>query len=275
MYELNYVKKRKRRKVVAIIAGISSIVVATLAIVSFLGRFVGTFTVNLDTGNVKLALFDSHMFETPSTFMRVPDLPSFQEYTYSHFDSIGDDVIDSDESDYLMGANYNRDRSAVTSVNYFKYTFYIRNVGTMDAQYQMQIKILESQAAKDGRKIDDTLRVMVYENKEIDEHTNKTVYARKATVPHYDENGELSYEEAISVREDAATPANPFRGYAKMFESSDIITTISVDDFGMDEYKRYTIVMWLEGYDLQSNSLDNAPVGATIKIGVEINAYEI
>lgn len=274
MYELNYVKKRLRRVWVAIIGGVSATVVAALSIVSFLGRFVGTFTVNLDTGNVSLALFDSHLFENPTTYMRIAELPSFHEYTYSYFDTIGDDVIDSDQTDYLLGAIRDEATENPTSVNFFKFTYYVKNVGTVMAGFRMQIKIIDSQAGDDGRKLDDTLRVMLYSNYTEDDHSNKTVYARQSTVPHYDEDGQISYKEAISIREDVATPSEPFQGYAEVFESSDTIATISVNGFGMDQSIRYTLVLWLEGYDLQSNSTRNAPKDAKIKIGVEINAYE-
>ena len=52
MYNSEFVKKKKRRKVVAVITGISSITVAALVIISFLGKYVGTFTVKLESGSV-------------------------------------------------------------------------------------------------------------------------------------------------------------------------------------------------------------------------------
>ena len=59
MYELEYVRKRKRKIRAAIIGGISAIGVSVLVIVAFLGRFVGTFTVTVDNGEVKLALSET------------------------------------------------------------------------------------------------------------------------------------------------------------------------------------------------------------------------
>ena len=83
MYELEYVKKRKRRKVALLVGGVSTIVVTSLAIVSFLGRFVGTFTVSLETRNVDLTLSEKSDFANRSSYLRVNNVSHFQEFTYS------------------------------------------------------------------------------------------------------------------------------------------------------------------------------------------------
>ena len=88
MYELDYVRKRKRRRRVAIVGGISAMVVTTLGIVAFLGRYSGTFTVSLESKDVQLTLSTQSNFETRSSFLRVKDVPSFQEYTYCDFRKI-------------------------------------------------------------------------------------------------------------------------------------------------------------------------------------------
>ena len=92
MYELEYVRKRKRKKIAAIVAGISTIVISALIIVSFLGRFVGTFTVSLDTGNVELTLGDSYSFEKQTSYLRIDELPSLEETYYAALPS--DDYLD-------------------------------------------------------------------------------------------------------------------------------------------------------------------------------------
>ena len=264
MYEINFVRKRLIRKWVAIGAGISSIVVATLSIVSFLGRFVGTFTVRLETGDVKLALSESHEFSNPSTYLHVGEIPTLQEYTYSGFENIGDNNIDTDETTYLTepAANFYRDGVTIRSINYFKYTFYIRNIGDIDASYDMKVKILDSKD-DNGREVQDTLRVMIY-GTEDDGTQSKSVYAKRSASKHT-VDGVDSFDELIST---------PEYGYAKQFESTDVIKTIPVNNFKVGDERRYTIVFWLEGNDPQSTRDVDVPVNAKIKIGVEINAYE-
>ena len=267
MYELEYVKKRKKRKIVAIVGGVSTIVVTSLAIVSFLGRFVGTFTVSLEAKNVSLTLSEKSDFTTQSSFLRVPRLVSFQEFTYSDFEKYGDDAIDSDKTTYELGANYKQDSNELESLNYFKYTFFVKNTGTINARYDFSLNILENTLSTDGRSLDDTMRVMLYDNGVNDSH-DKTVYAKRATNPHYNSSGELDYSSPITVDEGEVG----YVGYAKPFESSKVVTTFSVNNFVIGEIRRYTVVAWLEGF--RSSNLRSAPEGASIKLGVEINAYE-
>ena len=266
MYDFRYVKKRKTRVWVAIGAGISTIVVATLSIVSFLGRFVGTFTVRLETGVVALALCEKHDFEEPTSYLRINQLPSFQECEYATLvDRVGDSELDTEKSGYLHGAKYDRDGVTIKAINYFKYTFYVKNVGEVPASYDLTVNIVDTKS-DNGKLVEDTLRVMIYDNDDDESIHNKTVYAKESLTSHIDEEGKVSYLERISTEE---------YGYAEPFESARVITTLYQDEFNVGQIKRYTLVLWLEGNDPESNREHDAPKNARLKIGVEINAYEL
>ena len=270
MYELEYVKKRKRRKRAAIIGGISVVVVSTLSIVAFLGRFVGTFTVSLDTGNVKLALSQKSDFANSTSFLRVDELPIFNECTYSYLtDVIGSSQIDNEETNLKVGATSLNDDGSIRSLLFFKYTFYVKNVGNSPARYTFSLNILDSKEGNDGRKLDDTLRVMLYENSDLSKHESK-VYAKKSNKKtHEDEEGNPRYEAPIAG--DIGTPE--FVGWSEPFKNSSVVTSFTVNHFAIGDIRRYTIATWLEGE--ASDSGRDAPTGANIKLGVEINAYEI
>ena len=276
MYELEYVRKRKRRKFVAIGAGASSVVVSTFAIVAFLGRFVGTFTVSLDTGDVQLTLSESSSFKKQSSFLRIDTLPAFQETTY--LDLPSDEDLDTEKTDYLTGANYDEDekgKKTLASLNFFKYTFYVKNIGKKAARYDLQLKIKDNRASDNGDSLVDTMRVEIFETKYLqddsleesqkEERVRKEVYAARAAVHHDDENGNANFQEP---------ELTPFPGYTTMFESANVIATIPVTNFAKDDIRRYTLVAWLEGEDLQSNHNSKAPKDAKLKLGVDINAYE-
>lgn len=275
MYELEYVKKRKRRTRVAIVGGISTVVISTLAIVAFLGRYVGTFTVSLDTGNVEISLSDKSDFTNRTSYLRVADLAPFREFTYSRIRETGADVIDNENYDYNLGADYSEDGTVVETYRFFKYTFFIRNFSSHALRYNFQLNILDKSASLDGRYLDDTLRVMVYDNRGETEHDNYKVYAKRSETPRIDEKGNLDYRSPISISEEDASEVQPFEGYADMFVSSDIIASYPVDKIDVGETRRYTIVTWLEGEDHESDNRKTAPKGAKIKLGVNINAYEI
>jgi hypothetical protein len=263
MYELEYVRKRKRRIRAAIIGGVSTIVVSSLCIIAFLGRFVGTFTVSLEANDVNISLSEKES-GSRSSFLRVNSLKPFQEYTYSRFDSkYGDDLIDSEETSYTLGANYSVSaNNTIVSYKFFKYTFYVINTGSVEIMYDFTLNILDNVKSADGRSLLDTLRVTIYEN------GVKSVYGKRDSVPHGDDNDD--YRPPISANEGEAE----FTGYVDAtFTSSDTVTSFKGKDLSINEAKRYTIVTWLEGF--RSDPDKGAPIGATIKLGVEINAYEI
>lgn len=288
MIELEYVKKRKRKKVAAIVSGIAALGITALVIVSFLGRNVGTFTVSLNTGSVDLSLFNkmsSSESSSPTSFLRVDTLPPFEEYTYN--DLIGNteeeftrkmEYLDNDQTHYLAGQNEIEDAETgeiFYTLSYFKYTFFVRNTGRSTARFQVKVIVKESTAAADGNRIENTLRVMLFDNTPTRADPNSgshkyKVFAKKSE----DKN---TYYDAAGAhdtqREWIAYDTGKEEDLAYEFVDDKTIAALDpVYDFEPGDVKRYTLVTWLEGEDPQSNR--DAPEGATLKLGVEINAYE-
>ena len=106
----------------------------------------------------------------------------------------------------------------------------------------------------------------------------RDVYAKESVGTNFDINGDVTKREFIS------TPPNRYatgpqtededHPLAISFEDPKIIHTYSRDRFFASQIRRYTIVSWLEGEDRDSVSSKGNPVGATLKLGVEITAYE-
>ena len=263
---------------VLLMGGISTAVVSSLSIIAFLGRFVGTFSVSLDTGNVGLTLSRDDAFTVPTSFLKTETLPEFQEYTYRDFSKIGDDQIDSDATDINLGATAYNDDGTIKNLNFFKYTFFVKNEGNIAADYDLKVNITKNVPSDDGRYLDTLLRVLVYQN-DADKENNHdfSVYAKRSETPNptygYEE-GETTYKEYISYSEPskAIQHGDQFPGFAEMFEDANTIATIPVRNFQKDDAKRYTIVAWLEGEDQQAKG--NPPEGGNLKLGVTINAYE-
>lgn len=253
MYELEYVKRRKKKKRAIIFGSLGTIGIATFSIIAFLGRYVGTFTVSLEAKDVDLTLSTSSSFKETSSYLSVQKVPPFQEYTYQYFDDVGGmNALDDENNDVMFGANPNNE-----SLNFFKYTFFVKNVGITPAKYNISLKIIDNVAASDGRTLDDTLRVLVLDN------GKDSVYAK----------GSLSSRAPISITESEASEAGVvFPGYAKNFSSSTEVMHKNDVPLLAGQFRKYTVVIWLEG--ARSSNTQSAPKGATIKLGVEINAYE-
>ncbi len=158
MYERRYIRKRLRNTLIGIAGSVSTTGVVILCIVAFLGRYVGTFTVSLDTANVQLALAKEVEFTDPESYLRINTLPPFEEIAYNQLPS--DIELDTQDTDYLSGADYNNE-GEVIRLRYFKYTFYVKNTGEVTAQYRMRVVVQDENLASDGTSLLDTLRVMI------------------------------------------------------------------------------------------------------------------
>lgn len=275
MYDKQFVKKRRRRRFAALASMISGIGVTSLVIVAFLGRFTGTFTVSLANSSVKLSLSQMESFENPTSYLRIEKLDLFEEYTYESLPS--QEILDNEDTPYDYGSYKNDKGDAV--MRYLKYTFYVGNMGGKTAQYDLKINLLDRNKSTDGsgRTLDDTLRVMVYEN-DVAEYTgetyhNKEIFAKEAAEYNVDKDGNRTRREFVSryqylKQEDEEHPL------ATSFKNGSEIHTYSRGGFLEGQKRRYTLVVWLEGEDPQSEYAKDAPVGASIKLGVEITAYE-
>ena len=266
MYELNLVRRRKRRMWAAIIGGIGVTGVATFSIAAFLGHRVGSFTVALESKNAKLTLSEKSSFEDRTSFLRVGEVPSFQGYSYTDLKKYGDDAINSEDYSYELGIKSNKNDKKWT--DFLKYTFYVKNVGEDPATYDFSLKIKEIVASSNGSTLEDSLRVMVYGVEE-----EPKVYAKRLQVPRLDENQKADYRAPVTVNEnDAVYWDIPFEGYTEMFKSNEEIVTKKTIDLQPDEVRKYTVVTWLERFQLSGDA--DTLKGASIKLGVEINADE-
>ena len=272
MYDQDYVKKRKKKRAAAIFFFVGSVGVTALGIIAFLGRFVGTFTVTITNGEVNLALSEKASFEQQESMLRIDTLAQFEEFSYETLP--GSNILDNEDYDYFTGAVFDGD--VWKSMEFFKYTFYVKNVGFQVARYDMQFIIRETKKSDDGtnRYLDDTIRFMIYQNdgNKPEDHDYK-IYAKEAAEYNYTADGVRTRREFVSEypennTEDADHPL------CEIFTSPSVIAEYSVNDFGMNDMIRYTVVAWLDGYDPQSSDEHTAPLGASMKIGVEIKAYE-
>ena len=273
MYDLQYVKKRKIRKIAALGALFATIGVTSLVIVAFLGRTVGTFTISLKNTDVNLSLSEKKSFDNPSSYIRLGELKGLRE---TNFSSLPLERLDSEETPYDYGKMMD-EKGNFESLEFIKCTFYVRNVGNSPAQYNLSVDITDRTKSKDetSRILDDTLRVMVFDNDgNKDDSHNYRVFAKEAVDDrNTDKSGKRTTREFVSeptytYQEDDAHPL------AETFVSSKTVANFTVSNFKKGDVRRYTIVLWLEGFDPQSKPDDEYPEGATIKLGVNIAAYE-
>ena len=280
MYDLLFVKRRRRRKIAALVAFISSLGVTSLVIISFLGRSVGTFTVALNNSEVKLALIEKEHSTNYSTYLRVNSNSNYIESTFEDMryklDKLDDETTPSNIGE--KDQTYVKDGKTITGkcLEYFKYTFYVKNIGSKTASYNLKVNIDDRTRADDntGRSLDDTLRVMVFENKPDSGKHDYLVYAKKAAANNLDINGKPTEREIISRRDLSSNQETEECRLAETFADGGTIAEYTTNGFIKNDIMRYTIVVWLEGTDPQSDYDKKLPEGATLKLGVDITAHE-
>lgn len=272
MVDLAYVKKRKRRRIIEIVTAVSAVVVAVFVIVAFLGKNVGTFTVNLKTNSVELAMSLTSDFKETTTYLVVGNMAPMDTVCYWDFKNGVFDMsqIDNEGTTFEKFAYRNEDGS-IRALPFFKYTFFLGNTGKTAARYSMKINILDNQPDSVTRKtLDEIIRLVVLED---GVPTDNTVYALKSTVGTHHEPGD--YEHLTDQEYVCGDPDKPNKDkYAGLCTSFKDLTMMSIDrnNFLGGDSKRYTVLFWLEGDDAECTG--SAPKDAKLKIGVDIQAYE-
>ena len=273
MYKLELVRKRKRRMWAAIIGGIGVTGVATLSIAAFLGHRTGSFTVALEGRNAKLTLSESSTFENSSSYLRVGEVPGFQEISYTHKlkELRNDGALDNEANDYTFGIRTNANGKQFTE--FLKYTFFIKNVGVDPARYDFSLQIKEVITTNEGSSLEDSFRVLIFNSDSNSDESTSEVYAKRLQVPRPTEDEANDYRAPVALDEkDAKEYGEPFEGYATMFKSTKEVMSQVAIELEPNEWKKYTIVTWLESFQASGDA--DALRGASIKLGVEINAYE-
>ena len=224
MVDLLYVRRVRRKRIATMVSIATTISLVAYGIIAFLGRQVGTFSITLQKADVSIAISDESSFENPTSYLRVPNLPNITLWTYRSLVDIGDSALDNEENTWIgYGASKN-DNGEIIGLNYFKYTFFIKNVGTVMAAYDISVTLSDITNPKNGANhtLDDILRVMVYENDGYDasDHSNKRIFAKTSRQVNYldDEETQITNQEYISG--DRTSSRNNF-GFAEEFESID------------------------------------------------------
>ena len=261
MYNFELVKRRRRRKIAAIFALIGAIGVSIFAIVAFLGHQVGTFTINLKNSGVSLSMYQhqENADQEETTYLSASDLQNFTAaFSYQWFlnstKGYTFDKIHDESTDASIGA------SVGGGLGFYKYTFYIRNSGDIDATYDMSIELTENIKPKNGAaSLDEYLRLALFEGTKKD----PVVYARRSK-SRYDASHE-TYKEYISGPEGTVN----YFGEAELFETDTVLASVT-NNLKTNESRMYTLLFWLEGED---NECKDLPDEASLRIGATINAY--
>ena len=258
MVDLHYIRKRKARRIIAAVAGSCLAVALVLMAIALLGQRSAPLTVTLTNSGAQLALSTTEDEDSNAVYLVADAVPSYVEYDEQQL------ILDSEDLEVDDEHTYSRLTLNEQSTLFFKYTFYVTNKGTSSTDYDLGLTMSQhSHQASNRFGLDSVLRVRFYENRDLSKHYY-TTYAKKSKNYHLDENGDVSWKERVSDREES--------GYAEEFINSNLILTSTVTALKPQEKVRYTLVFWLEGSDPECTG--EAPVDNALILGVEIGAHE-
>lgn len=148
---------------------------------------------------------------------------------------------------------------------YMAFSFYLLNLTDRAISYDISIEIVDELAGTRDRsfKPSDALRILILEERELNGDlqgkgalkTDSKVYAR---------------EESDQAGKDALEAADYPSDIITHFSEGNIIVKEKGVPFALSEIKKYTVVLWLEGYDI---SCKQELIGGRLKMRMTFEAY--
>jgi hypothetical protein len=273
----DFVKRKKKRRLAIVLFSIGFLGCGTLAILAFLGRTSGEFSIQLGEGKTTLTMSTTSTFESPSTYLKATGLANANTWDA---DSLPEDSsLDTDTWNGSHNGYYTTSSSSQIDT-YLAYTFFIKNSSTDYVNYSINLSIDDYRnPVNESSSLLDILRVRIYENVVVSDAIahDQSTYARKSNTPYTLENGTEESRECVgncTVADDGTKDysvakrtenqafADPFVDDATIFEREH-------DDLAIDGVVRYTVVLWLEGYDPDCTGA--APQNASITFSMHFN----
>jgi hypothetical protein len=210
-----YYSVQKRKKIINMVIAALLMISVLVVLITIYGQNVGNFVIGIET-NVRqsLSLSEDANFSKPTTRLSAPGI---REQTHATLADIPLDI----ENGSGSKNDYQKRR-------YFAYSFYLKNVSSIIMDYDMELIINKSTKGAIS-----AVRIMIIKNGE------KEIYAKAKEYPP-EERGQPEDHIGTGIEEPYMTTP---------FLSSVTVMTETQKDFPPEAVNKYTVVMWLEGWD--------------------------
>lgn len=282
-YEKKYVRK-KRNKIIASVCIVASLIgIGAYTTISYLGRLLGNFTIGVN-GNTYLTMSEDKEFTAPTSYLRAKNVDGL--YLMNADDLPNTDAIDNST---LSGSHngvrdkYENGEKVGTEDLYFAYTFYVKNVGSKDFEYGVNLKINEvSRPSNVSISPLEYVRLRIYQNRydsASDDTHNVATYAKRTNQTYALGGG----KEPISKYKEISLGGGSYfadfsdniqdinKDYSTEFINDTYVVKDSMVSIQANEIYRYTVIMWLEGNDKDSDTI--VPEGSSIKFSMSLDSY--
>lgn len=232
--------KVMRVSTIAII--VSLILLLIFAGFTIYGNKVGNFVINVDSDHSEIRLSLSSQVDLSNQTDRLAynSVMALNDTTYS--------FLPNDISRQGLG-----NVSDFENNNYLAYTFYLINNSDRAIDYDMDMTLVDTVGDPLG-----ILRIMLIEEENDTFDESNRIYALS----------EFSAENEQILQENLQELL-PYRTEAFLL-GEDKIFSVHVRDFAQGAYRKYTVVMWLEGCDPDCT---NDKLGSRAKVQIDIHGY--
>ena len=215
------------------------------------GDKVGNFTVVLKEDNVKISACLTKDFDSDKTSrFEVPGIEYLSATTYR-------DIPDS----LTRGVGIKNDENN----KYMAFSFYLLNLTDRNINYDLSVEITDELAGTKDKsyKPSDALRILILEESDMDADMEGSASLK--------EDGKVyARQEDSEAGQDELKAADYPEGKVTYFaEGSEIVKKEGIS-FLVNGVVKYTVVIWLEGYDI---SCRDELIGGRLKMRMNFNAY--
>ena len=256
------------RSVVTKGLAVVSAVLAIIIVLTYYGSRVGGFVIEVDgVYNTSIALSVDPLFEDPDNLV-MSEVQTTERLVVDSLNENNDadfSYIPTNITDGLGNKNDNED------FRYLAYSFVLINTGNVAVNYEMIFSLV-----KTTKNLDDILRVMIIKDGELVrtfrdiryledespfEASHQVVFAKTSTQP--ETFGEP--EPVISGKENNVIGTT----YPFIADRGSEIIRETFKEFKPNEYHKFTVVMWLDGWDPeQTNDMFGAAVQTDLKFKI-------
>ena len=215
------------------------------------GDKVGNFVVVLKEDKVKISACLTKDFDSDKTSQF--DVPGIEYLSPTTFKDLSDSLS------HNVGIKNDEQNK------YIAFSFYLLNLTDRAVGYDMSVEIVDELAGtKNGNyKPSDALRILILEERELNESlegskslkADGTIYAR-----------EEDSEEGKEELKKAEYPSDK----VTYFANDKLIVNAKEIALAVDEVIKYTVVIWIEGYDV---SCTDELIGGRLKMKMNFSAY--
>lgn len=192
---------------------------------------------------------------------------SFYEWTYSLFTS--DEELDSEKSENTQGKTVNIGDQTI-QVSYFKYTFFVSNNSKAIVDLNFSLTAFENDKSNGKSSLLDTTRIMIYDNDANTNNHDKEIYAKESASINYTRDNAQTTREFVAQYPVSKIEDDEHPLVSESFISNTTLINKQLKNFNPGEIRRYTVVIWFEGEDPQSNN-ETAPTDNSISFGVDLS----